>query len=262
MREGYQPARPTSAARPQGARAARSRDEPATPVMAAEVARFFQDLRGALRLTPAQTAQALATRVDIIARSSGPDRGAAAVAGVAAASCAPTRALPGSIRARSCIRWSSCSRSPRRTAQPAPKRAFASPQSAADCQAGRADHGGNRSAADSARAASVRATAPPSMPGRAPGMALFTVTMGIALILLSRQTAVLEAAVSQLPPSMERYRPRRPGLRHRAPAPVRDGMRWIDVSRSAHPPERQIADHRPIGLDAARRGAGAHIRPQ
>ncbi len=35
--------------------------------MAAEVARFFQDLRGALRLTPAQTAQALATRVDIVA---------------------------------------------------------------------------------------------------------------------------------------------------------------------------------------------------
>ena len=35
--------------------------------MAAEVARFFHDLRGALRLTPAQTAQALATRVDIIA---------------------------------------------------------------------------------------------------------------------------------------------------------------------------------------------------
>ncbi len=36
-------------------------------VMAAEVARFFRDLRGALRLTPAQAAQALATRVDIVA---------------------------------------------------------------------------------------------------------------------------------------------------------------------------------------------------
>ena len=38
-----------------------------TAVMAAEVARFFQDLRGALRLTPEQTAEALATRVYIIA---------------------------------------------------------------------------------------------------------------------------------------------------------------------------------------------------
>ena len=35
--------------------------------MAAEVARFFRDLRGALRLNPAQAAQALSTRVDIIA---------------------------------------------------------------------------------------------------------------------------------------------------------------------------------------------------
>ena len=92
-------------------------------------------------------------------------------------------------------------------------------------------------------------------------MALFTVTMGVALILLVTQTAVLEAAVSQLPPSMKRIvrgaqdyvivqprpRPRRPAL-DRCP-------------RSAHPPERQIAVDRPIGLDAARRGAGAHIRP-
>ena len=65
MREGYQPARPSPVVRPLGARAPIAQTP--TAVMAAEVARFFTDLRGALRLTHAQTAQALATRVDIIA---------------------------------------------------------------------------------------------------------------------------------------------------------------------------------------------------
>ena len=52
-------------ARASGAHAATAQTPIA--VMAAEVARFFRDLRGALRLTPAQAAQALATRVDIVA---------------------------------------------------------------------------------------------------------------------------------------------------------------------------------------------------
>jgi len=67
-------------------------------------------------------------------------------------------------------------------------------------------------------------------PGR-PGMALFTVTMGVALILLvTTQTAVLEAAVSQLPPSMKRIVRGAQNYVIVSLAPVRDGLRWIDVA--------------------------------
>ena len=63
-----------------------------------------------------------------------------------------------------------------------------------------------------------------------PGMALFTVTLGIALILLITQSAVLEAAVSQLPPSMKRFVRGAQDYVIVRLAPVRDGLRWIDVS--------------------------------
>lgn len=62
-----------------------------------------------------------------------------------------------------------------------------------------------------------------------PGMALFTVTLGVALILLVTQTAVLEAAVSQLPPSMKRIVRGAQNYVIVRLSPVRDGLRWIDV---------------------------------
>src|SRR5690606_22841864 len=65
MREGYEPARPYYAVRPHDAQAPHASDPIA--VMTAEVARFFCDLRGALRLSPEQAAHALSTRLDIIA---------------------------------------------------------------------------------------------------------------------------------------------------------------------------------------------------
>ena len=61
-------------------------------------------------------------------------------------------------------------------------------------------------------------------------MALFTVTMGIALILLITQSAVLEAAVSKLPPSITRFVRGAQNYVIVQLAPVRDGLRWIDVS--------------------------------
>src|SRR5690242_19373360 len=67
MREGYEPARPYSVARSQGARGDYATSSaPSQVTLAAEAARFFHDLRGALRLTHAAAAQALATRVDIV----------------------------------------------------------------------------------------------------------------------------------------------------------------------------------------------------
>ena len=49
------------------------------------------------------------------------------------------------------------------------------------------------------------------------------------LILLITQTAVLEAAVSQLPPSMKRIVRGAQNYVIVRLAPVRDGLRWIDV---------------------------------
>jgi hypothetical protein len=85
--------------------------------------------------------------------------------------------------------------------------------------------GGGRRAAEAAR--NVRDVV--NEHAGKPGMALFTVTMGIALILLITQTAVLEAAVSQLPPSMKRFVRGAQNYVIVRLAPVRDGLRWIDV---------------------------------
>jgi hypothetical protein len=85
----------------------------------------------------------------------------------------------------------------------------------------------------SRRAAAAARNVHQAMNDRAgrPGMALFTVTMAVALILLvTTQTAVLEAAVSQLPPSMKRIVRGAQNYVIVRLAPVRDGLRWIDVA--------------------------------
>jgi hypothetical protein len=58
---------------------------------------------------------------------------------------------------------------------------------------------------------------------------LIVVTVPITLILLVTQTAVLEAAVSQLPPSVARMVRGAQNYVIVQFAPVRDGLRWIDV---------------------------------
>ena len=195
--------------------------------MAAEVARFFRDLRGALRLNPAQAAQALSTRVDIIAALEAgligslppwPEtcrivRTYAGFAGLDPRPVlhsleqlfveAPRR--PRAVRARG-------ARLPRLGQPGAPIL--------------KAIGGGSRRAAEAAR--NVRNVV--NEHAGKPGMALFTVTMGIALVLLITQTAVLEAAVSQLPPSMKRIVRGAQNYVIVQLAPVRDGLRWIDVS--------------------------------
>jgi hypothetical protein len=197
--------------------------------MAAEVARFFKDLRGALRLTPVQTAQALATRVDIIAALEMGQIGALppwpetcrivrTYAGFAGLDPRPILHSLEQLFVAAPRAPGPMPRGPRRnlipnfTKQGAPIMA--------------AIGGGGRRAAEAAR--NVRA-AVNDHAGR-PGMALFTVTMGIALILLITQTAVLEAAVSQLPPSMKRFVRGAQNYVTVRFAPVRDGLRWIDVS--------------------------------
>ena len=171
-------------------------------VMAAEVGRFFHDLRVALRLTPDAGRASAGNRVDIVARLELGQIGALA----AVARDVPYRAhLRRLCRTRSASGPAFAGTALRVDAPRGPRRSGIAPRPRMpDFGQGapllRAIGGGGRRAAEAAR--NVR-RAVNDRAGR-PGMALFTVTMGVALILLITQTAVLEAAVSQLPPSMKR----------------------------------------------------------
>jgi hypothetical protein len=61
------------------------------------------------------------------------------------------------------------------------------------------------------------------------GRALFAVTVPVALVVLITQTSVLEAAVSKLPPSVARIVRGAQNYVIVQLAPIRDGLRWIDV---------------------------------
>jgi hypothetical protein len=228
MREGYEPARPYSVARAQSVAATAAATSPVT--LAAEVARFFFDLRGALQLSHADAAQALATRVDIVLALETAQVGALppwqetcriarTYAGLAGLDPRPVLHVLEQLVASA----------PREPAQVAPRASRTSNLPILAPKEGRpifkAIGGGGRRAAQAAR--DVRRVVN-NHAGR-PGMALFTVTLGIAMILLITQTAVLEAAVSQLPPSMKRMVRGAQNYVIVRFAPVRDGLRWIDV---------------------------------
>lgn len=227
MREGYQPARPYSVARSQGAGAANGPAAvPSPAVMAAEVARFFQDLRGALRLSPAQAAQALSTRIDIVAAL---EQGQIGALPPWPETCRIVRTYAGFAGLDPRPVLHSLEQLFVAVPRAAPPRGSRGPRlpnlGGEGAPLLRAIGGGGRRAAAAAR--NVRQVVNEHA-GR-PGMALFTVTMGIALILLVTQTAVLEAAVSQLPPSMKRIVRGAQNYVILQLAPVRDGLRWIDV---------------------------------
>lgn len=226
MREGYQPARPYTAVRPQGARAPHA-GAPVNPLaaMSAEAARFFHDLRGALGLTPIQAAQALATRVDIVVALEAGQIGALppwpetsrivrTYAGLAGLDPRPVLHVMEQLFTAA-----------PRDQTPVIVRRPRMPNLGQGAPILKAIGGGGRKAAEAAR--NVRRVVNDHA-GR-PGMALFTVTLGVALILLVTQTAVLEAAVSQLPPSMKRIVRGAQNYVIVRLAPVRDGLRWIDV---------------------------------
>ncbi len=175
--------------------------------MAHEVGRFFIDLRGAFRASQAQVAQRLATRIDIIA----------------ALEAGQVRALPP---------W------------PETCRIVRTYTSLAGLDPRPALH-----ALEMLMEAEVHA--PPSKPRRRRGRSLadsgsalrelwhghvgqavavlFAVTVPVALIVLMTQTSVLSAAVAQLPPSVKRIVRGAQNYVIVQFAPVRDGLRWIDV---------------------------------
>ncbi len=231
MREGYEPARPYSVARPHGVHDAYGAASPVPPAsMAAEVARFFRDLRKALQLSPMQAAQALATRVDIVAAL---EAGHIGVLPPWPETCRIVRTYAGfaGLDPRPVLHvleqlFVELPREQAPVVARGPSRPRMMPalgQQGAPLL--KAIGGGGRKAAEAAR--SMRRVV--NDHAGKPGMALFTVTLGVALIVLITQTAVLEAAVSQLPPSMKRIVRGAQNYVIVRMAPVRDGLRWIDV---------------------------------
>lgn len=256
MREGNRPARHYSTAHqhtyPYAAQVS-PQVQPAPQLqihqVAAEVAHFFQDLRAALHLTPVQAAQALSTRVDI----------------VAAFEAAKIAALPPWPETCRIVRTyaSYAGLDPRPVLHSLEQLFHALPRTPAPEQRGGA--GFSRIANGGAQGASMlkaltgalnaQVLKPANMlqpfkavraGGRAarqvrsaghaidrhagrPGTALFVVTTAVALVALVTQTSVLEAAVAQLPSPMKRIVQGAHNYVIVQFAPVRDGLRWIDV---------------------------------
>lgn len=228
MRTSYEPARPNSGVRSSGARLpvpVHPTQRPAAVQMGPEVGRFFQELRRAFRLTREQAAQRLATRVDI----------------VAALEAGDVRQLPP---------WPETCRIIRTYAgfahlDPRPVLNSIEVLLGADAHAGTPHRGllprlsehrayavavlgrGRRRAA--AAAAHGWHQALHERHSRA-SRVLFAVAVPVALIVLLTQTSVLEAAVSQLPPSVARIVRGAQDYVTVQLAPVRDGLRWIDVA--------------------------------
>jgi cytoskeletal protein RodZ len=179
--------------------------------MAHEVGRFFADLRRAFRVTQAQIAAQLSTRIDIIA----------------ALETGQVRALPPWPETCRIVRsYAALAGLDPRPAlaslemllqaevyAPAPKRAPAPRR--------------QREPALAAAGETVRELWEGRV-GQAIRM-LVVVTVPVTIILLVTQTAVLEAAVAKLPPSVARIVRGAQNYVIVQFAPVRDGLRWIDV---------------------------------
>lgn len=216
--------------------------------VAAEVAHFFRDLRAALRMTPVQAAQALSTRVDI----------------VVAFETAKIAALPPWPETCRIVRTyaSYAGLDPRPVLHSLEQLFHALPRTPAPEKRGGAGftriasgRGPRRSmltaisstlgngslkpanmlkpfkaagAGHAARAVRSAGQMVDRQAGR-PGMALFVVTTIVASVALVTQTSVLEAAVAQLPSPVKRIVQGAQNYVIVQFAPVRDGLRWIDV---------------------------------
>jgi transcriptional regulator with XRE-family HTH domain len=207
MRRGFEPVRSDSGPRPLGARYPTPvRATPQGKSMALEVGKFFRDLRQAFHLSQAQAAQRIATRIDIIA----------------ALEAGQVRALPP---------WPETCRIVRAYTALAgldPRPALLSLEIllASDVRAP-APRPRPRKRVLAAAAAGLREVWEGHF-GQA-ARALFVITVPVALILLVTQTSVLEAAVAKLPPSVARIVRGAQNYVIVQLAPVRDGLRWIDV---------------------------------
>jgi len=228
MRRDYVPPNSPFDPRPAVAGAlAPIRAAPQCQAMAREVGRFFQDLRGAFRATQAEIAKRLATRPDIIAAL---ESGKVRALPPWPEACRIVRTYTGlvgldprpvlhSIEMLLAVEHGAPAEEPRQSLLPhlpqlRPKGASAPAETSRQPTLSGAGEGVRR--------------VWESRFGQA-GRALFAVTVPVAIVLLLTQTSVLEAAVAKLPPSVARIVRGAQNYVIVQFAPVRDGMRWIDV---------------------------------
>jgi hypothetical protein len=232
MRRSYEPTRPSEGSRTKGALVPASTRAVALEDMSLEVARFFQDLRRALDISQLQAAKRTATRIEVIAALEvGKLRSLPPWPETSRIVSAYTRlaGLDPSLVLRSLEMVLAVQAHAPESRRGAPQLALPAPS--------------KWSGADR-RAVATPAMADPGEP--APGIgdrlrdfwesraartarALFAVSIPVALVVLITQTSVLEAAVSKLPPSVARIVRGAQNYVIVQLAPVRDGLRWIDV---------------------------------
>lgn len=225
MGSGYEPARSYAGPRLHSAPFAMpARVTPPDQSIAQEVGRFFRDLRQAFRLSHAQVASRVATRIDI----------------VMALEAGNVHALPP---------WDETCRIVRAYTQFAgldPRPVLKSLEvllaAAATAPASQTQRGGvlprvshKQAAAPETRRTRARAGIAEGSSDRHNGRTartarlLVAAAVPVALVVLVTQTSVLEAAVSKLPPSVARIVRGAQNYVIVQMAPVRDGLRWIDV---------------------------------
>lgn len=205
--------------------------------MAAEVGRFFQDLRRALRLSQIDAARRLATRPDILAALETGDvqtlppwpetcRIVRAYTGLAGLDPRPVLFSLEQLRGTNVP-----------VRRPKQERNYALPRLPDLSGLRRSMAGLARMPARIAPSAGRRPEAEPQPrprqgrehQHRTARRVLFGVSLPVALIVLITQTSVLEAAVSRMPQPMARLVRGAQEYIAVKMAPIRNGMRWIEV---------------------------------
>lgn len=241
MRRGYEPPRLSDGRRAQGALVtASARSALQVRNMSLELGCFFQDLRHTLALSQTQVAKRIATRIDVIAaletghmRALPPwpetCRIVRTYTGFAGLDPRPVlRSIEMLLAVEARASAPEPRRMPPRIALPRSDKLML-PAPATDTGRWAASATTNGRSAELANGFAARLK--DFWEGRIAqtGRALFAVTVPVALVVLITQTSVLEAAVSQLPPSVARIVRGAQNYVIVQLAPVRDGLRWIDV---------------------------------
>jgi hypothetical protein len=218
MRSGLESAKPRFGAGFPGAQGRAAAPGPSPEKIKAEVGRFFVDLRQTFRLSPAQAAKKLSTRPEIVAALETGDvrklppwpetcRIVRSYTGLAGLDPRPVLHLIEVLQTVA-ARGSEAGRS----RLPALLRSGPSGQPA---EAHYHDEDQFGRLATLARQLRLRT--------------LLALSVPVAIVVLLTQTVMLEAAVSKLPPSVARFVRGAQNYVIVQLAPVRDGLRWIDV---------------------------------
>jgi hypothetical protein len=230
MRSGSVPARPLFTARPQAGRGAAPRGRAAASaalsLLQADVARFFQDLRAAHQLSQAEAAQRLSTRIAVICAL---EAGDVSDLPPWPECCRVVRTYTGfmGLDPRPILHLLEVLLAAAATApKPATKRTLF-PQLKRPTTARPQQRGSN--AAGPILAVPARLKGVLLSPKARAGRILFAIAVPVGLLVLLTQSSVLQAAVAQLPPRMARIVRGAQDYVTVQLAPVRDGLRWIDV---------------------------------